>query len=614
MRAGLRALTAALGLCSAAGSPDAGAADAAWSYSNTAQFRTTHIELTLDIDFDARQLRGGVVLDLERLDPHATQLVLDTLDMDILGVAELTTDIVGGAEKPAPIWISRPFHLGKADPILGSPLVIDVPGFGSDRRVIRVDYLTTPRARGLRWRMPAGSGRRQPPLLYTLSAPINARSWIPLQDTPQVRASYRAHIHAPPGLVALMGAGATPKESRRGDSWFVMTRAVPASAFALVIADLRFKGIGPRIGVYAEGAAATAAAKDSVDAEALLQATEKLLGPYPGGRVDLVVMPAGFPVADLEYPQLVLLSPTLLADDGTRLESLAFALAFECAAGIAGPEWRDRWLAESIAGYVAQRTIADVHGAQLSDLPIGRAVDGVLAADLQGLGYDDMFSAVQRDKGTLLFSWLEARVGRARFDPWLRELAVRFAQQGATTTEFLAFLQESLLSGAAGLPTQAEVIAWLFDASLPRDADAAPPRPPALADVAVLTSGDIKALALQTRHWPPTHWARVLDGVADNIEAARLAELDRAFALSASRNADIAAAWFALTLRASYEPGLRPLEDYLLTTGRLSLLEPLYEQLAQTEQGAGIARRIFTRARPHYDPFVARRLEEIVRP
>jgi hypothetical protein len=59
---------------------------------------------------------------------------------------------------------------------------------------------------------------------------------------------------------------------------------------------------------------------------------------------------------------------------------------------------------------------------------------------------------------------------------------------------------------------------------------------------------------------------------------------------------------------------LAPLQSYLLTTGQLTLIEPLYEQLMQTEPGATAARRIYALARHGYHPFVARRLEELIKP
>ncbi len=617
----LRALAVLLLPCSsawAAGADAPGTSSEAfagsYSYANVDQFRTTHIDLALEVDFESRLLRGGAVLELRRLDPRASQLVLDTKDLTILEVTELTSDFLGATGTQAPIWISRPFHLGRADPILGSPLVIDMPASKQEKLIIRIDYETSPKARGLQWSVPTAHNPRQPPFLYTLSAPINARSWIPLQDTPRVRAPYSAHLHAPENLVALMAASADNKvKNARGEFWFHAIRPVPASAISLTIGDLRLKSTGPRTGVYADGAAGSAAAREFGDAEAMLKAAEKLLGPYPWQRFDIAVMPANFPVAEADGPDLVLVSPLLIAGDRSLVAPIAYALAHAWTGNlVTHTDWRDRWLGEAMAAYLAQRIVAVTYGAERDAEPPVPPGDVVLAADLQGRVYDDIFNDAQRHKGRLFFGWLEARAGRDRLDGLLRAFLERFAGQAVSTGQFVDFMQENLIDRNPGLLTEAELSAWLYDAAMPGGA-AATPRPTDAA-VAAFTGGDIKALQPLARQWSPAVWLGVLDAVPAGIGAARLADLDRAFTLSASANAEIASGWFALALRAGFRPAMGPLEKFLLANGELALIEPLYGQLLQTEDGAVLARRIYALARVGYHPFVARRLDEIVRP
>ena len=78
-------------------------------------------------------LFGAVGLEVKRLDPRATELVLDTRDLDIRDVSEKATDVLGATAKSETTWVSRPFHFDKADPILGSPLVIELPPLEEDR-------------------------------------------------------------------------------------------------------------------------------------------------------------------------------------------------------------------------------------------------------------------------------------------------------------------------------------------------------------------------------------------------------------------------------------------------------------------------------------------------
>lgn len=569
-----------------------------WSHANPQSFLTRHVELALSVDFDARQLQGAAALELERLDPRASQLVLDTKDLTILGVSVQTSDIVGATEKIAPIWVSLPFHLGKADPILGSPLVIELPSAKETRLVLRIDYETQPGARGLRWRSATGLGGRQPPLLYALTAPISARSWMPVQDTPQVRSTWRVHIHSDGGLAVLMPGTAVQAKNRRGEDWFVLSRPVPAAALSLVVGDLRARPLGARGVVHAEEAVA-AAAKAFGDVEPLLQAGEKLLGRYPWERFDVVVMPPAFPVADLEQPGFALVSPTLLAGAGGRPDVLAEPLLRAwLGPALTGPDWRDRWIGDAIAGYFAGRIVATAFGDARAQALHGPAASGdiVLEADLQGVGFDDLFDGARRERGRALLESLGARVGVARLDTLLREFLERPAATGPTTAGLMSFLQQTLG------PDALAAVAATGMAAAPVD------------DVAALSGGDLKAVAAQVPQWPAARLGAALHAVPDTLDGPRLAALDHALGLSAAGDPAIVSAWLDLCLRAGYRPALLPLERYLLVTGRLDLIEPLYVQLMQSDSGAEFARRVFALARPSMDPLVARRLGEIVRP
>ncbi len=576
-----------------------------YSYANTSQFRTTHFDLSLEVDFRAQQLQGGIALELQRLDLSATRVVLDTKDLTILSVTELTSDIVGATEKPEPIWISRPFHLGKADPILGRPLIIDLPASRQPKLVLRIDYETAPQARGLQWSGPTPGNPHQSPFLYTLSAPINARSWIPLQDTPRVRATYSAHIHTPDNQVALMGAKPDRLGKHPSEYWFVMDQAVPAQDIALVAGDLRYKATGARSGVWAEKSAVAAAAKLFTDTEPMLKAAEKLLGDYPWDRFDIAAMPMSFPVSEVAYADLATISPTLLGAEKSQLAPLAYAVAYAWSGALVAPaELRDRWIGEAIASYLARRILTEVHGAGPEDPAADAADVGVLAADLSERAYDDIFNQSPRRKGKLLFVSLGEKYGAARIDALLRTFLDRYAGQSVSTAQFVSFIQENL--------PQAALSAWLFEAGVPAGAEPAPPS--VQVDVMALASGDIKALQGSVRTWSGAHWVRVLDAAPSSIGAARLAELDRTFKLSGNPNAEIAASWFGLALRAGDTAVMWPLQNFLLTTGRLALIEPLYEQMMQTEAASTVARRVYALARHVYHPFVARRLDEIIKP
>ena len=92
-----------------------------------------HLVLDLDVDFDGKVLRGTAVLHLDRLDPAAAEVRLDTRAL-VVASAE-------SADGDGP-WAASPFVLESPDPILGAGLSIALPP-----RADRVRYFAAPKCR-----------------------------------------------------------------------------------------------------------------------------------------------------------------------------------------------------------------------------------------------------------------------------------------------------------------------------------------------------------------------------------------------------------------------------------------------------------------------------------
>jgi hypothetical protein len=86
------------------------------------------------------------------------------------------------------------------------------------------------------------------------------------------------------------------------------------------------------------------------------------------------------------------------------------------------------------------------------------------------------------------------------------------------------------------------------------------------------------------------------------LTADRLAELDWALGLSASRNAEIARAWFIQVAERRYEPAYGALEEHLKRNGRTRLIEPVYAALVRNGADGALASRLFEEARGAYHP------------
>jgi aminopeptidase N len=599
------------------------------SYANTDQFRVTHLQLDLYVDMGNKEIDGVAALEVKRLDPRATQLVLDTKDLVIQGVSQKATDLMGATAKSQSTWVSRPFHLDKPDPILGSALVIDLPPSQKTVELIRIEYETVPTASALQWLAPKQTQGRKKAFLYTVSEPIAARSWIPLQDTPQVRVTYKATVRTSRDMVAVMSAGNDPKHKHNGEYSFDMPQAIPSYLIALAVGDLEFKETGPRTGVYAEPKMLKAAAQEFADTESMIQAGEKLFGPYRWERYDILVMPPSFPIGGMENPRLSFITPTVIAGDKSLVGVIAHELAHSWSGNlVTNATWRDEWLNEGFTNYLQSRIMVAVYGERRAamedvlgletlrrELARLKPADQELAIDLRNRDPGSELSEVPYQKGRLFLRFLDSKFGREHFDVFLRGYFEHFAFKSLSTEDFAAYLQQNLLDLYPGVVTRDKVHEWLYAPGLP--ADAVLPESNAFTAVdearSAWLAGKLAAKALGA-DWVTAQWLHFLDGMPGPVGAARLAELDQAHQFTKSPNAQLERSWLELAIRNDYRPALPRLEEYLETIGRQILVEPLYTELMKTPSGTTLARKVYAKARPAYHSSTAAAIDRIVDP
>ena len=590
------------------------------SHADPLSFITRSFHLDLDVDFEKSQLRGTATLELDRVDPSSRELVLDTRDLQI--------DSVKTAPAGSDDFRTTRFVLDRRDAELGSALRIAMP---RDAARVRIAYATTPQASGLQWLQPSQTAGKHTPFLFSQAQALHARSMAPLQDTPWIRATYTATLRVPAGLVAVMAAEGDAG-NRRGQTTFHfrMPQPIPSYLLALAVGDLEFRAIGPRTGVWAEPSKVDAAAKEFEDVETMLTRTEALYGPYRWGRYDVLMLPPSFPYGGMENPRLTFMTPTVIAGDKSLVGVLAHELAHSWSGNlVTNATWRDGWLNEGFTTYFERRIMEAVYGEErgrlewgvgqqdlrlaLAELKPDEVWQGALAPDLS-LHKDGDGSAVAYEKGALFLYQLEHRFGRPQLDAFLQGWFDRHAFTSVTTPQFVAELQDGLMQQYPGKIDGAFLASWIDGTGLPADAELVQSDTLARVDAQRMRweQGSLATDALQTTGWTVQEWLHFLNRATRPQPVARLQELDRRFQLTASRNAEIAHAWFRLALASGY-PGIEPaLESYLMGIGRLKLIEPLYEDLLQTPQGAVFARRVYAQARPGYHAIAQRRLDHLM--
>ncbi len=592
----------------------------AHSYANPEQVQVTRVELDLDVQFIEKSLQGSATLTLRKTDPAAGELVLDTRG---LAIERAEAGDESGTFEPAD------FRLGKSDPVLGAPLTVSLSG---NTARVRIFYATQPDASGLQWLEPSQTAGGKHPFLYTQSQAIHARSWIPLQDTPGVRVTYAATIRTPKDLLAVMSAemeaSSAAEAPTPGAYHFQMPQPIPSYLIALAVGDLVFEPMSERTGVYAEPSVVEKAAREFEDTEDMMQAVEKLYGPYQWQRYDILVLPPSFPFGGMENPRLTFATPTILAGDKSLVSLVAHELAHSWSGNlVTNATWRDFWLNEGFTVYLEQRIQERVFGRERSEMEGALEVheleaelkgleprDQLLYVDLDGRDPDDGFTAVPYIKGMLFLRSLEAAVGRDRFDTFLRSYFDHFSFQSVTTADFLEYLDQYLLQSNPHLADQVPVEEWLLTPGLHEGA--ARPESDLLdgveRQVQRWTAGEVAAEDLPTADWSTQEWLHFLRSLGDTVEPAKIAELDAAFSLTATGNSEIIHQWLLMAVRGGYEPAYPRLEEFLISVGRRKFLKPLYTELAKTEDGKRRVLAIYKKARPHYHPIAVATIDEVL--
>ena len=588
------------------------------SYSNPGEVRVRHLDLDWDVLFDQKILKGTSTLTVERAGSNRrAPLVLDTRN---LGVTRVETSADGAA------WRDARFTVGAADAILGAPLTVELPARVAK---VRVHYTTSPAASGLQWLEPAQTAGKRHPFMFTQSQAIHARSWIPLQDTPQVRVTYTARVRTPRDLLAVMSADNDGAARRDGDYSFRMQQPIPSYLIALAVGDLRFRSMGRRTAVYAEPSVVERAAREFADTEKMVAATERLYGPYRWGRYDILVLPPSFPFGGMENPRLTFATPTVIAGDKSLVSLIAHELAHSWSGNlVTNATWRDFWLNEGFTTYLERRILEEVYGRERAQMEasLGRRTldeeiktlperDEILHVDLKGRDPDDGFTQVPYEKGALFLRHLEEAFGRARFDPFVRAYFDAHAFQSITTEDFTRYLRQNLLRRQPRLAARVPVEEWIESAGLP--ANAPSPQSDAFARVEAQAArwqrGEIRAEQIETRAWTTHEWLHFLKSLPEGSERAKMDELDRAFRLTRSGNSEVSFQWLMMSITNRYEPAYPRLEEFLTTIGRRKFIKPLYEEMAKTPEGRERALSIYRRARATYHPIAVASIDPILK-
>ncbi|HET7817594.1 MAG TPA: M1 family metallopeptidase [Sphingomicrobium sp.] len=587
------------------------------SFARPLEARVTHVSLDLAVDFDAKRIGGTATLDIDRK-PEAKRIVLDSKGLEVESIAD------GSGEPLA-------FNVGPADANLGSPLGVELR---PDTKRLVIRYRSAPDAGALQWLTPEQTAGRKRPYLFSQGQAIENRTWIPTQDSPGIRQSWDATIRVPAGLTAVMSAPKSAEPiTQGGESTFSfrMPNSVAPYMIAIAVGDLTFRDLGPRSGVWTEPSMLDAAAAELADTEKMIDAAERLFGPYRWGRYDMLVLPPAFPFGGMENPNLTFLTPTFIAGDKSLVSLIAHELAHSWSGNLStNATWADFWLNEGFTTYATYRIVEAIYGPRRAAQQYALGIDSLneeiealggpggrdtrLHIDLKGRNPDDGLTEIAYEKGAAFLRTIEQAVGRERFDAWLKGWFERHRFQPVTSAIFLTDIREHLVKGDQALEAKLRLDDWVYKPGLP--ANMVRPDPQAFAEVDRAV-GRFRASPSfvpgeEWKAWSTDERLRFLNRLPRKLPKARLEALAGGLGLNETRNNEVLFAWLELAVANRFDPAVPALERFLTSQGRRKFVRPLIEALAKDEQwGRPIAARVYPRARPSYHPITRRDLDKL---
>lgn len=567
-----------------------------------------HLDLDIGVDFSTNRISGKATYTIQN--NNSKTIVLDAKYLDI--------------HKVQADGKSTTFTLREFDEHLGQALTITIE---EDTETITIFYNTTNKTEALQWLTPQQTTDKVHPFLFTQGQAILTRTWIPIQDSPQIRITYNAQVKVPKELMAVMSAENPKEKSADGNYKFQMKQPISPYLIALAVGDIAYKAVSNRTGVYAENSMVDKAHFEFSDMEQMVKAAENLYGDYDWEQFDVIVLPASFPFGGMENPRLTFATPTVIAGDKSLTSLIAHELAHSWSGNlVTNATWNDFWLNEGFTVYFEMRIMEAVYGKERADMLalISRQDladeleslkdapnDTKLKLDLKGRNPDDGMNSIAYDKGYLFLRTLEETVGRKRFDVFLKDYFKTYAFKTTDTERFIAYLNKNLLEKHN---ISFNTNQWIYNAGLPTNQ-------------AIITSDKFKTVEATlnnfiqnktvdvelTKDWTPQEWVHFVRNFPKDMTLEDFERFDAAFNLTNSTNSYIAMVWYEQSILHDYHGNNvdAKIEEFLINVGRRWYVSTIFEAFKKANK-VEQALEIYKKARPNYHSVTSTTIDAIL--
>lgn len=568
----------------------------------------THLDLDINVDFDTKIIEGSATYSIDN--NNASEIILDSKYLVIKAVEAdgKTTD----------------FKLGDFDEQLGQSLTIAIT---ENTKEITVHYKTTEKTEALQWLSPQQTADKTHPFLFTQGQAILTRSWIPIQDSPQIRITYTANVKVPSELMAVMSAENPKEKTADGIYNFKMKQPISPYLMALAVGDIYYKAVSERTGVYAEKSMIDKAHSEFSDMEKMVDAAENLYGDYDWEQFDVIVLPPSFPFGGMENPRLTFATPTVIAGDKSLTSLIAHELAHSWSGNlVTNATWNDFWLNEGFTVYFEIRIMEALYGKDRANMIalIGRQdleeeIESFkdepemtkLKLDLTNKNPDDGMNSIAYDKGYLFLRTLEETVGREKFDAFLKNYFKTNAFSTVTTEEFLDYLSTNLLE-----PNNINfnVDEWVYKSGIPSNQSVIVSDKFENAEKTLNYFISNKSVdASMTKDWTTQEWVHFIRNFPETITKEDLERIDKAFDLTNSSNSHIAMVWYEQAINHDYHGNNvdQRIEDFLIRVGRRWYVSTLFKAFKRNDK-IEEALAIYRKSRANYHSVTARTIDDML--
>ncbi|VVC97009.1 unnamed protein product [Leptidea sinapis] len=447
---------------------------------------------------------------------------------------------------------------------------------------LRIKYKTSPSATALQWLEPKQTSGKKYPYMFSQCQPIHARSIMPCQDSPAVKFTYTAEVSAPENFSVLMSA--IRDGSNNTKTTFRQPVPIPSYLLAIAVGVLESRELGPRSHVWAEKEEIERSAWEFADTEKYLQAAEALCGPYQWTQYDLLVLPPSFPYGGMENPCLTFAGDRSQADvivheimhswtgnlvTNRNFEHFwlneGFTVFLERKVGASLISDKDE--ARKSRDFNSLLGLQELTETIMSNLgPTNPLTE--LVPDLTNTHPDDSFSRVPYEKGSLFLRYLEDTLGGADTDQF-KSFLFEYFKDSADQTKALNDVDWATWLHKPGMPP----VIPEYDTSMTKAVKNVLLKIN-LNDTASLDYNDVISFS-------PHQMINLLQHLVDQdaLPLDKLRTLGEAYRVSTSKNTEIAYRWLRICIRSRDENKLNDSFAFVNQQGRMKYVRPIYRDL-----------------------------------